>query len=172
MSCSNYNPKNRTYPCVFKTYRKCVGKLLPNIIGSIFRELGFKAVVNHQQRNGVDVEVFDWDRRIMVLEILNWNIGSRLYLNRKNSIISNLMSHPNCIKALVHTQRLPSSYIKELNKNGIFSIFIGYQVVYPICYNFFKSKATASARRPYSAVVKSHIKSKIFNLLCKPVILI
>lgn len=172
MSCPNLNVNNPKYPCKSKTYNQCVGKLLPTIIGNILQVWGYKAIVHHQQRNGVDIEVYDWDKKIMVMEVINWNFGTRMNNHRLNSIRSNLKSHPQCIKVLVHTIPLSGPHYKALKNDGILSFFIGYQVVKPSCHAFFQAKGTASYRQAVSASVIAEIESIIFRKLHYPVYLL
>ena len=82
----------RRFPCKQMVYTKYVGKLLPNILEEVFNELGFRVKVNHQQANGVDLEVFLENNLILVAEVLNWSIGSRLTNKRKNNYISSILT--------------------------------------------------------------------------------
>ena len=119
------NTKNETqeerprFPCKQEEYTKTVGKLLPTILGEIFTELGFQAKVNPQQANGVDLEVFLGDHLVLVAEILNWSIASRLTDKRKDNIIRNLNEF-NCNKVLIYT--VPLSNLNGLGENEIHQI--------------------------------------------------
>jgi len=109
-------------PCERLKYTKKVGELLPKILGKIFAELGFDAGVNSQQENGVDLEIYKDNNLVLVVEVLNWSIWSRLNTKRKNKITENL-SKFRCNKWLIYT--VPLSGISTLIENGIELVRIG-----------------------------------------------
>jgi len=118
-------------------YTERVGELLPNILGKIFRELGFEVWVNPQQVNGVDLKVCRESNPVIVAEVLNWSIRSRLTLRRRDCIIENLNRFV-CKKLLVHTIQL--SGLDTLRENGIDLLCVGYQVLPQDFYDFYLNK--------------------------------
>lgn len=150
--------KYHRFPCEQLEYTKTVGKLLPQILGEIFTELGFKVKVNHQQANGVDIEVFLGHNRILVAEVLNWSIASRLTDKRKNSIIENLNEF-NCNKMLIYT--VPLSNLEGLEESGIYLLEIGYQILPEAYYKFFLTKHQVEKRQVDSDSARRNIRTKI-----------
>ena len=71
-----------TLPCEKEKYAGIVGNLLPVVLERIFRELHLIPILNPRQTNGVDIQVFQNDSIVLVGEILNWSISSRLYNKR------------------------------------------------------------------------------------------
>ena len=148
------------FPCEQGEYTKTVGWLLPTILGEIFSELGFKAKVNDQQTNGVDLEVFFGDNLILVAEILNWSIKSRLTDKRKGCIIRNLNEF-NCSKLLIHT--VPLSNLHGVRENGIDILEIGYQILPETYYDFFLARGQVIRRKIECDSTRREIKSKILD---------
>lgn len=152
--------EHRRFPCEQLEYTKTVGNLLPKILGETFTELGFGVKVNHQQANGVDMEVFLGHNRILVAEVLNWSIASRLTYKRKNCIIRNLNEF-NCNKMLIHTVSL--SNLEGLEESGIYLLEIGYQILPKTYYNFFLTKNQVEKRSVDSKSARRNIKAKILH---------
>ena len=150
------------FPCKQETYTKTVGKLLPTILGEILTELGLKVKVNHQQANGVDLEAFLGDTRLIVAEILNWSIKSRLTDKRKSSIIRNLNEF-HCNKVLIYT--VPLSNLEGLEENRIRLIEIGYQILPETYYKFFLAKKQVEKRTIDSDSTRRHIRAKILQYI-------
>lgn len=150
------------FPCKQETYTKTVGRLLPTILGEILTELGLKVKVNHQQANGVDLEAFLGDTRLIVAEILNWSIKSRLTEKRKSSIIRNLNEF-SCNKVLICT--VPLSNLEGLEENRIGLIEIGYQILPETYYKFFLAKKQVEKRTIDSASPRRHIRAKILQYI-------
>ena len=92
----------RRYPVKRTEYIQSVGKLLPHRISQILNELGFRTWVNPKQGNDVNLKVFIRNKLIIVAEILNLSIGSRLSVKRKDCIIRNLSKYK-CKKFLIYT---------------------------------------------------------------------
>lgn len=150
------------FPCKQIEYTKTVGRLLPTILGEIFAELGFKVKVNPQQENGVDIEVFLGDNLVLVAEILNWSIASRLTNRRKGNIITNLNEY-NCNKVLIHT--VPLSNLHALRENGIDLMEIGYQLLPETYYDFFLTKGQVESRNIDSDLIRSDIRGKVLDYI-------
>lgn len=148
------------FPCGY--YPKCIGRLLPGVLGIVLRELGFEVEVRHQQSNGVDIKLYLNGDLVLVIEVLNWSISSRLNHKRRRCIIRNLNEY-NCNKLFVYTA--PLSDLDGFEENGICTIEIGYQILREPCYNFYLEKDQVIRRRIYSESVKSEIKSKILEYL-------
>lgn len=150
------------FPCKQEEYTKTVGKLLPPILGEILTELGLKVKVNPQQTNGVDIEIFLGDNLVIVAEVLNWSIASRLNNKRKGNIIRNLNEHK-CSKLLVHT--VPLSNLDGLGENGIYLIEIGYQILPKTYYDFFQRKGQIIKRNIDSDSTRRNIRAKILKYI-------
>lgn len=150
------------FPCEESEYKKIVGRLLPDILEEIFTELGFEVTVNHQQANGVDLEIFQEDNLILVAEVVNWSIGSRLTHKRKNSYIRNLSEY-DCNKVFIYTVSL--SNLDGFKENGIDLLEIGYQILPQTFYNFFLAKEQVERRKIDSTDVRQDIKEKIRSYL-------
>lgn len=150
------------FPCKQETYTKTVGKLLPTILAEILTELGLKVKLNPQQANGVDLEAFLEDNRILVAEILNWSIKSRLTNKRKDSIIRNLNEF-NCNKVLICT--VPLSNLNGLEENGIDLIEIGYQILPETYYKFFLAKKQVEKRTIDSDSTRRYIRARILKYI-------
>ena len=150
------------FPCEQNEYTKTVGKLLPTILEKIFTELGFKVKVNPQQANGVDLEVFLGNNLILVAEVLNWSIASRLTDKRKSSYIRNLNEF-DCNKMLIYT--VPLSNLDGFKTNGIYLLEIGYQILPETYYNFFQAKGQVERRRIDSESARKNIRAKILDYL-------
>jgi len=150
------------FPCEQMEYTKTVGSLLPNILGEIFTELGFKVKINHQQANGVDLEISLGNNLMVVAEVLNWSIRSRLTDKRKGNIIRNLNQF-NCNKALIYT--VPLSNLNGLKENRIYLLEIGYQILPETYYNFFQTKGQVIRRTIDSELTRKNIRAKILNYL-------
>lgn len=155
---ANAQRRHGRFPCEQLKYTKTVGKLLPTILEEIFTELGFRVKVNPQQANGVDLEVFLEDNLVLVAEVLNWSIASRLTNKRKGNIIKNLNEF-NCNKVLIHT--VPLSNLDGLKENGIHTLEIGYQVLPETYYSFFLTKGQVVKRKIDSELTRRNIRAKI-----------
>jgi len=167
---SRYNAQREQYrfPCEENKYKKIVGELLPNILEETFTELGFEVIVNHQQENGVDLEIYQEDSLVLVAEVVNWSIGSRLTHKRKNSYIRNL-NECDCNRLFIYT--VPLSNLDGFKEHGIHLLEIGYQILPETFYDFFLSKGQVERRRIDSIDVTKDIKDKILshlekNILC------
>lgn len=154
--------EHRRFPCKQLKYTKNVGKFLPTILEAIFTELGFRVKVNPQQANGVDLELFLGDNLVLVAEVLNWSIASRLTNKRKGNIIRNLNEF-NCNKVLIHT--VPLSNLNGLKENGIHILEIGNQVLPETYYNFFLTKRQVERRNIDSDSTRRNIRAKILDYL-------
>lgn len=150
------------FPCKQEEYTKTVGKLLPKILGEILTGLGFNVKVNPQQQNGVDMEVFLDNNLVLVAEILNWSIASRLTNKRKGNIITNLNEF-NCNKVLICT--VPLSNLDGLRENGIYLMEIGYQLLPETYYDFFLTKEQVERRNIDSDLIRSDIRAKFLKYI-------
>lgn len=155
-----YRRNHLRFPCEQNIYTKTVGWLLPTILGEIFTELGFKAKVNEQQTNGVDLEVFLGDNLILVAEILNWSIRSRLTDKRKGWIIGNLNKF-HCKRLLIHT--VPLSNLDGVRESGIDILAIGYQILPETYYDFFLARGQVIRRKIECYSTRRDIRSKILD---------
>ncbi len=152
--------REQRFPCERMEYNKSVGWLLPTILGELFTELGFEVRVNHQQANGVDLEIFFGDSLVLVVEVLNWSIGSRLTNRRRGCIIRNLNEFE-CRRLLIHT--IPLSNISSIREYGIDVLEIGYQVLPRIFYNFYQTRNQVIKREIDCDLTRREIKSKILG---------
>lgn len=150
------------FPCEQIEYIKTVGELLLTILGEILTELGFNVRINNQQANGVDFEVSLGQNLILVAEVLNWSIGSRLTYRRKGNIIRNLNQF-NCNKMLIYT--VPLSNLYGLRANGIHLLEIGYQILPETYYNFFQAKEQLVRRNVDCDLTRREIRAKILDYL-------
>jgi len=141
-------------------YTKEVGKALPKILGEVLTELGFRVEVNHQQANGVDLEIFLGDNLVLVAEVVNWSIRSRLTDKRKNCYIRNLSKH-NCSKVFIYT--VPLSNLNGFTENGIHLLELGYQILPENYYNYFLELGQVTRRKIDSDSVRRDIRSKILG---------
>jgi len=154
--------KLQRFPCEQLKYTKTVGRLLPKILGEIFTELGFEVKVNPQQANGVDLEVSLGNNLILVAEVLNWSIGSRLGDQRRKNIIRNLNQH-DCNKALIYT--VPLSNLTGLRESGIRLIELGHQILPDLYYYFFLAKDQEERRTIDSDSTRRDIRDKILECI-------
>lgn len=154
--------REQRFPCEQLEYTRTVGWLLPIILESILTELGFRVIINPQQANGVDLEVYYGADLIFVAEVLNWSTASRLTDKRRDCIISNLNEY-NCEKLLIHT--VPLSNLDGFEENGISLLQIGYQVLPRLYYGFFLTRGQVERRRMDSVAIKNDIERKIISYL-------
>lgn len=148
------------FPCKQNEYARNVGWLLPTILEGIFNELGFEAYANPIQTNGVDLEVYFRSNLILVAEILNWSISSRLYNKRKLRIIRDLNEF-NCKSLFIHTVPLPN--LNVVRDAGIDILEIGYQVLPEKYYNIYLARGQVIRRKTECHSTRKEIKSKILN---------
>jgi hypothetical protein len=154
-----------SFPCEKEEYCKIVGGLLPRILVGIFSGLGFGVRVNPEVANDVDLWVYLDGKLVLVAEILNWSVRSRLSEKRKDGIIRNLC-HYNCNRVLIYT--VPNSNIDdEFTENNIDTVCIGFQVLPPEFYEFFLKKGQIIRRRHESSETIEHIKHVTKNYLIK-----
>jgi hypothetical protein len=156
---------DRRYPVGQSTYLQNVGRLLPQRIASILRELGFTVWINEGQSNGVDLKIFDDNNNLLVVaEILNWSPYSELSNKRKESIISNLLHH-SCRRLLVYTTMKNESILEDLSSNNVSVLKIGFQILPQEYYDFFCRKNQITLRRAASAEATEHIRSLLTQCL-------
>ncbi|TET20323.1 hypothetical protein E3J74_03490 [Candidatus Bathyarchaeota archaeon] len=156
--------REQRFPCEQLEYTRTVGWLLPTILGEILTELGFVVIINPQQANGVDLEVYHESDLIFVAEVLNWSIASRLTDKRRDCIISNLNEYT-CEKLLIHT--VPLSNLDGFEENGTSLLQIGYQVLPRLYYDFFLTRRQVERRRMVSAATKNDIRQMIISYLTR-----
>lgn len=154
-----------SFPCKKEEYCKIVGDILPHLLARIFRELGFRPLLNARQTNGVDIEAYRDDSLVLVGEILNWSISSRLSNKRKDKIVENLCMHSDsCKRVLFHS--VPMSNIDDVfSENNIDLICIGFQILPQDFFNFFLEKDQVIRRRPLNRETKHIVRSKIERYL-------
>ena len=157
--------KERRYPVKRTVYMQTVGKLLPRRIRQILKELGFDVWVNPKQGNGIDIKVWYEKSLILVGEILNWSIGSRLSEKRHTNMISNLAKY-DCRRILIYTT-LDQKSLPQFIKNGIDTLELGYQILPRYYYYFFSSKGQIEKRKIDSAMTKKEIKNKMLSYIKK-----
>lgn len=158
------NSKKR-YPVKRTVYMQTVGRLLPRRISQVLMALGFSVWINPGQGNDIDMKVWHNDRLILVAEILNWSIGSRMSDRRLRKMISNLNKY-DCRKLQIYTT-LDEKSLSTFNQNGIDTLQIGYQLLPKYYYNFFCSKEQVEKRKIDSAATKEEIKHRIISYLKK-----
>jgi len=134
------------------------------VLKIILQELGFRVKVNHQQSNGVDIHVFIGERRVLVLEVINWNITCRLKNKRRNSIIRNLHEF-DCHRLFVYTNHLSQNQLIKIEEGDIHLLQIGFQILRQPCYDFYQEEGYIKGRKIYTNSVKSEIRSKILEYL-------
>ncbi len=155
----------RRFPVDKQVYLQSVGRLLPHRICQIMKELGFNESagymvwINPKQGNGVDLKVWCKDSLIIVGEILNWSIGSKLSDKRFRSIVGNLSKYE-CVKVLIYTV-LDEEKVEKFKRYGIHTLEIGFQLLPKSFYNFFKDKGEVKKRKIDSKHSKETIKRKI-----------
>ena len=140
-----------------------VGRLLPRRISQILRELGYNVWINPNQGNNIDLKVWSNNNLIIVGEILNWSIGSKLAEKRLNKMISNLNNF-DCRKLLVYTT-LDQASVSKFIQNDIDVLEIGYQLLPKFYYDFFSAKEQVERREIDSDATKQDIKEKIASYL-------
>lgn len=154
-----------TLPCEKEKYAGIVGSLLPIELERIFRELNFIPILIPRQTNGVDIQIYQNDSIVLVGEILNWSISSRLNNKRKEKIIENLCEYEDpCKRVLFHT--VPTSNIDdEFSENSIDVVCFGFQILIPEHYNFFRERNQVIRRRPLNRRSYISIKMKVLHYL-------
>lgn len=155
----------RRFPRVKTAYLQSIGKILPRILRKIFLELGFGVWINPDQGNGVDLELYDNNGRlVVVIEVLNWSPFTILFDERKDCIVNNLTSY-DCVRLLVYTAMSNEDFLADLPDNNIYTIKIGYQVLTHMSYKFFEARNQVIGRKINTKSVKRHIKQKIIQFL-------
>ena len=164
---SRCNPENsERYPCDEYQYNHCVGRLLVGVLKIVFRELGFDVIAYHQQRNGADMVVYAEGIEVFALEIINWNVSSRLYNKRRNCIITNLEEF-DCQRIFVYTNQISKIQLMMIKAHNIHLFKIGYQILRKPCYEYFEETGRIIGRKVYSNSVKAEIRTKILEFLDK-----
>lgn len=157
----------RRYPINRTRYTQAVGKLLAHRISQVFKDLGFETRLNCGQSNGVDLEVYYKNLRILAAEVLNWSIGSFLSNKRKNWIIRNLTSYKGCYKVLIYTVFKNEYVLEDFQNHEISLIRIGYQLLPKEFYRFYAKKKQTKSRKIDSKKTRELIKSRIVKYLTK-----
>lgn len=151
-------------PCKQGEYCRIVGQLLPMTISKNLFDFGFKAKAGPLSANDVDLQAYIADRLVLVAEVLNWSVSSRLADKRKNRIIKNLIAFDNVARALIHS--VPNSNIDgEFDEKGVDTVCIGFQLLPQEFYGFFVERGHVIKRRPLTAKAFSHINVTIANYL-------
>ena len=141
----------RKYPVPMNIYNQSVGRLLPHRICQILEELGYETWMNPRQGNGVDIKAWFNGSLILVIEVLNWSIGSHLSDRRFRSMIDNFSEY-NCAKVLIYTV-LEKDKVEKFESNEIITLEIGYQFLPKQFYYFFKQKGQSTKRESISLIV-------------------
>ena len=139
-------------------YARTVGELLPTILTEILLDLRFNVIVKSQRANGVDMKIYFGDSLFAVAEVLNWSIGSRLTVKRRDKIIENLNEF-SCHKILVHT--VPLINLHGIQEHGIQRIEIGYQILPEEYYNFYSARRQTIRRKADNPIVRAEIANKV-----------
>ena len=145
----------KRFPIEKTRYLQCVGRLLPHRISQVFKELGFETWINSRQGNDIDLKVYLGDELIIVGEILNWSIYSKLSYKRKENIINNLSKY-DCKKVLIYTI-LDDRDLECFANKGIDLIEIGYQLLPEHFYDHFLKKGQVYLRKIDSKETKREI---------------
>jgi hypothetical protein len=146
-------------------YLQATGRILPRVLGKIFRKNGFNVWVNPRQGNGVDLKLFDAEGRlVLVVEVLNWSFVCKFSNERKQSIINNLTGY-NCNRILVYTAMRNEHLLQDLPQHGISTLKIGYQLLTPKSYEFFLAKHQVIKRRINDRCVKREIEQKVLQYI-------
>jgi len=156
------------YPIHKTRYLQSVGKLLPHRICQILKEMGYKTWMNPRQGNGIDIKVWRNNILVLVIEVLNWSIKSKLSEKRFKNIVGNLNQF-NCPKALIHTV-LERNDIKKFEDEGIITLKIGYQLLPRYFYEFFSKKGQTRMRKVDSRKTKEDLEEKLQMLLHRALI--
>jgi len=155
----------KRYPVKRSEYARAVGRLLPHRIGQILKELGltedagFRVWINCSQANDVDLKIYFRDDLILVAEILNWSIYSRLSDKRSNNIVSNLLKY-DCARLLIYTC-LDDKSIEYFTEKNIHLIEIGYQLLPKHFYKHFSKLDQVDFREIDSKKTKKEIGLKM-----------
>lgn len=161
LSAFAYDPKD-------ESHRRKLGKLLTRRIAQIIKSLGFKTKYAVGQSNGVDVKVWHNDVLVMVAEVKNFNIKSKLDYGTKERIINNLNEYPNSKKFLIYTQMGNEEILTDLETKGISTLKIGYQLMPRVFYNSLP-KMFRTYREIDSKYTTSDLKYKLSTIL-QPII--
>lgn len=152
---------DRRYPDAQEKYCQIVGRLLPTIVGIVLSDLGFRVWINKDQSNGVDLKVFDkGNNLVLVAEILNWSLFSRMSEKRKNWIVCNL-SEFSCNRVLIYSTLQNEQILDDLCLYHISLLKIGYQVLPKSYYEHYVKKDQAICRRLDNEETRKEIRSKI-----------
>jgi len=154
-----------SFPCKKEEYCKIVGDILPRLLARIFCELGFRPLLNARQTNGVDIEAYRDDSLVLVGEILNWSISSRLSNKRKDKIVENLcMYSDSCKRVLFHS--VPMSNIDDVfSENNIDLVCFGFQILPQDFFNFFLEKDQVIRRKQLNRETMNLVKNRVLNYL-------
>jgi hypothetical protein len=160
--------------CVDETRRnQSVGRLLPHRIGQIMKELGYRKSkgyeiwVNPSQENGVDLKMSHHDRPILVVEVLNWCIRSKLNYKRKGNIIRNLTEYE-CKRVLISTPFANEEVIQDLPRFGISLLKLSFQILPRLFYEDYASRHQVELRMIDSRETTQNIKAKLEQFLGLP----
>lgn len=149
------------YPVKRTKYTQTVGKLLPDILKSIFLNLGAsKVITTRGQTNGVDIKVWSSKGKLVIVgEVINWSINSLLSEKRRKKMINNLNNY-NCNKILVYTN-LDKNHLLHFSSNGISQINIGYQILPTSYFNYYQKKGQVINRKAVSPNVIQEVEKKV-----------
>jgi hypothetical protein len=125
---------------------------------------GYKVWINPDQSNGVDLKIWHNDELVLVAEIINWSIKSRMAMEKKRWKTDNLTAY-NCKKLLIHTAFFNESILEDLPDYGISAVRIGFQILPKHFYDFYLAKNQVEARRIDSRKATEEIKTVLARSL-------
>jgi hypothetical protein len=157
-----YNPRD-------ESQRRAVGRLLPHRIGQILKKMGFDTIVAKGQSNGVDLIVSLNNEILIVAEIKNYNIKSKITDETIKNAIATLEEYPNCKRYLIYTQMANKEVLSQFTAKGISIFEIGYQLW---AKEFFYSikPAYRTYRQMDNKSTSQDIKQKLYSLI-QPILL-
>ena len=103
-------------------------------------------------------------RPILALEIINWNIKTRLYNRRRVHIIVNL-SEFDCHRIFLYTNHISQNQLSIIKEHNIHLLQIGFQILRRPCYEFYQERNYVDGREIFTNSVKAKIRAKILEFL-------
>lgn len=149
--------------------RRALGRLLSHRIGQILKKMGFDAKVARGQSNGVDIIVSLNSKILLVAEIKNYNIRTKIPDKIIRDCIKKLEEYPNCKRYLIYTQMANKKVLTQFAERGISVFEIGYQLMPKEFFNSIRPEYR-TYRNVDSKFTSEDIKQKLC-LLIYPIIL-
>ena len=164
----------KKFPCNPREYAKTVGGLLIRLIGEIFNELGFKAVINESKVDEADIKIYQNGKLVLAGEVLNWGGNSTISRKRRNQIVKNLSKLENCIRVLFCSShpRFSQPYDPRITRlagcpPNVRIVCFGFQILPKEFYYFFRERNRDDDRETLNEETKASIKEDIKSLLRK-----